>query len=45
LFRVVTGDRRKGRAEDDRLTFLSMQKAQRRHRFIRGPVGRLLHRR
>jgi hypothetical protein len=27
LFRVLSGDRRKGRPEDDRLTVFSMQKA------------------
>jgi hypothetical protein len=34
LFPVFAGDRRKGRPEDDRLTFLSMQKAPRRHLVI-----------
>jgi len=44
LFRAFSGDRRKGRPEDDRLTFLSMQKAQRCHPPIRGPYERRLHR-
>jgi tRNA modification GTPase len=44
LFRAFSGDRRKGRPEDDRLTLLSMQKAQRCRPSNRGPYGRFLHR-